>query len=153
MFDVLVPLIVALPLFGFLFTAVAGRRLGQQAHLGPVWAVGIAWAIGTVVAFSALVGAAPFGEGGYGHGLYTWVQSGSFQISAGFFVDHLTACLLIVVLTIGLLVHVYSIGYMSHDPGYWRFFSYLNLVMSCMLLLVLADTFLVIFLAWARGGR
>jgi len=152
MFDLLVPLIIALPLFGFLFTAVAGRRLGTQAHLVPVWAVGIAWAIGMVVAFSALIGAAPFGEGGYGHELYTWIGSGSFQISAGFFVDHLTACLLIVVLTIGLLVHVYSIGYMSHDPGYWRFFSYLNLFMVSMLLLVLADSFLVIFVAWELVG-
>ena len=152
MFDLLVPLIIGLPLFGFLFTGVAGRRLGKQAHLVPVWAVGIAWAIGMVVAFSALLGAEPFGESGYSHELYTWIQSGSFQISAGFFVDHLTACLLIVVLTIGLLVHIYSIGYMSHDPGYWRFFSYLNLFMVSMLLLVLADSFLVIFVAWELVG-
>src|SRR6185312_14284572 len=61
-------------------------------------------------------------------------------------------CLLIVVLTIGLLVHVYSIGYMSHDPSYWRFFAYLNLFMVSMLLLVLADNFLVVFVAWELVG-
>ena len=60
-------------------------------------------------------------------------------VNFGFVVDALTACLLIVVTTIGLLVHVYSIGYMSHDPGHWRFFAYLNLFMFSMLLLVLAE--------------
>ena len=152
MFDLLIPLIIALPLAGFVFTAVAGRRLGMRAHLVPVGAVGIAWAIGMVVAFSSLTGAAPFGEHGYGEQIYTWIPAGTFQVAVGFFVDNLTACLLIVVLTIGLLVHVYSIGYMSHDPGYWRFFAYLNLFMVSMLLLVLADSFLVVFVAWELVG-
>ena len=60
--------------------------------------------------------------------------------------------LLIVVTTIGMLVHVYSIGYMRHDPGYWRFFAYLNLFMVSMLLLVLADSWLVLFVAWELVG-
>jgi NADH-quinone oxidoreductase subunit L len=151
-FDLLIPLIIALPLAGFLITAVVGRRLGKQAHVIPVGAVGIAWAIGMVVAFSSLTGATPFGTSGYGHELYTWIPADAFQVAAGFFVDNLTACLLIVVLTIGMLVHVYSIGYMSHDPGYWRFFAYLNLFMVSMLLLVLADNFLVVFVAWELVG-
>jgi NADH-quinone oxidoreductase subunit L len=150
--DLLIPLIVALPLAGFLFTAVAGRRLGKRAHLVPVGAIGLAWLIGMLVAFSALTGAAPFGEHGYGHAIYTWIPSGAFEVTVGFFVDNLTACLLIVVLSIGLLVHIYSIGYMSHDPGYWRFFAYLNLFMVSMLLLVLADSFLVVFVAWELVG-
>ncbi|HLO35414.1 MAG TPA: NADH-quinone oxidoreductase subunit L [Candidatus Deferrimicrobium sp.] len=152
MFDLLIPLIIALPLFGFLFTAAVGRRLGTQAHLVPVAMVGVAWLIGMAVAFGSLTGAAPFGHEGYATTLYTWIPSGAFQVAVGFFVDNLTACLLIVVLTIGLLVHVYSIGYMSHDPGYWRFFSYLNLFMVSMLLLVLADSFLVVFVAWELVG-
>ena len=156
--DLLIPLIIALPLAGFLFTAVAGRRLGKAAHLVPVGAIGLAWLIGMWVAFSAVTGAAPFGEHGYGHTIYEWIasgapdQPGSFVVEVGFFVDNLTAVLLIVVLTIGLLVHVYSIGYMSHDPGYWRFFAYLNLFMVSMLLLVLADSFLVVFVAWELVG-
>ena len=76
----------------------------------------------------------------------------TFVVDVGFFVDNLTACLLIVVTTIGLLVHIYSIGYMGHDPGYWRFFAYLNLFMFSMLLLVLADSFLVVFVAWELVG-
>jgi NADH-quinone oxidoreductase subunit L len=160
MFDLLIPLIIALPLAGFLFTAAVGRRLGKRAHLVPVWAVGVAWAIGMIVAFSSLTGAAPFGEheeagrvvSGHALTLYQWIPSGTFHVDVGFFVDNLTACLLIVVLTIGLLVHVYSIGYMSHDPGYWRFFAYLNVFMVSMLLLVLADNFLVVFVAWELVG-
>src|SRR5256885_2381541 len=150
--DLLIPLIIALPLAGFLFTAAVGRRLGKQAHLVPVGAVGVAWAIGMIVAFSSLTGAAPFGHAGHGTTLYQWIPSGTFHVDVGFFVDNLTACLLIVVLTIGLLVHVYSIGYMSHDPGYWRFFAYLNLFMVSMLLLLLADSFLVVFVAWELVG-
>src|SRR5262249_34513899 len=131
-------------------------RLGKEAHLVPVGAVGIAWAIGMVVVFAALTGMEPFGHEGHDVNLYTWIASGigpgSFTVQAGLFVDNLTACLLIVVLTIGLLVHIYSIGYMSHDPGYWRFFAYLNLFMVSMLLLVLADNFLVVFVAWELVG-
>ncbi len=150
--DTLIPLIIALPLFGFLFTAAVGRRLGKRAHLVPVGAIAIAWAIGMWVVFNALTGAEPFGHEGHGVNLYTWISSDQFVVSAGLFVDNLTATLLIVVLTIGLLVHIYSIGYMSHDPGYWRFFAYLNLFMVSMLLLVLADSFLVVFVAWELVG-
>src|SRR6476659_3894508 len=152
MFDILIPAIIALPLLGFLFTALVGRRLGKRAHVVPVGAIFVAWLIGMWVVFNALSGAEPFGEHGYGVSLYTWIPSEAFQVTAGLFVDNLTAVLLIVVLTIGLLVHVYSIGYMSHDPGYWRFFAYLNLFMVSMLLLVLADSFLVIFVAWELVG-
>ncbi len=157
-FDTLIPLIIFLPLAGFLFTAVAGRRLGKQAHYVPVGAIGLAWLIGMYVAFNSLTGAEPFGHEGYGHTIYTWIasgaegQAGAFVVDFGVFVDNLTSCLLIVVLTIGLLVHIYSIGYMSHDPGYWRFFAYLNLFMVSMLLLVLADSFLVVFVAWELVG-
>ncbi len=84
--------------------------------------------------------------------MFEWIPAGSLVVDVGFFVDNLTACLLIVVTTIGLLVHVYSIGYMSHDPGYWRFFAYLNLFMFSMLLLVLADNFLAVFVAWELVG-
>ena len=84
--------------------------------------------------FQVLTGAAPLlrGHGGGArlrHPLFTWIPAGEFVVEVGFVIDPLTACLLIVVTTIGLLVHVYSIGYMSHDPGYWRFFAYLNLFM------------------------
>jgi NADH-quinone oxidoreductase subunit L len=156
MIDLFLPLIAILPLAGFVITAVVGRRLGKQAHLIPVGVVLVAWAMSMVVAFLALTHGAPFNDeaAGFGHEvhLFTWIPAGSFVVEAQFFVDALTACLLIVVTTIGLLVHIYSIGYMSHDPGYWRFFAYLNLFMFSMLLLVLADNFLVVFVAWELVG-
>ncbi len=150
--DKLIPLIAILPLAGFAITAVIGRRLGKQAHWIPVLAVFAVWLIAMATAYSSLTGAEPFGEHGYGHSLFTWIPAGAFVVDVGFFVDNLTACLLIVVTTIGLLVHVYSIGYMRHDPGYWRFFAYLNLFMFSMLLLVLASNFLVVFVAWELVG-
>jgi NADH-quinone oxidoreductase subunit L len=152
MYDQLIPLIALLPLAGFVITAAVGRRLGKQAHWIPVGLVVVAWVIGMVVAFGALTHAEPFGETGHGVALYEWIPAGAFVVEASFFVDTLTACLLIVVLTIGMLVHIYSIGYMSHDPGYWRFFAYMNLFMFSMLLLVLADNFLVVFVAWELVG-
>jgi NADH-quinone oxidoreductase subunit L len=156
MIDLFLPLIAILPLAGFAVTAVVGRRLGKQAHLIPVVVVVVAWAMSMVVAFLALTHGAPFDNEaeGFGHTvhIYTWIPAGDFVVDASFYVDALTACLLIVVTTIGMLVHIYSIGYMSHDPGYWRFFAYLNLFMFSMLLLVLADNFLVVFVAWELVG-
>ena len=150
--DTLIPLIAVLPIAGFLFTAAFGRRLGHQAHLVPVAAVGLAWAIAMVVVYAALTGAEPFGHGGHEVRLWEWIPAGDFVVEAAFFVDNLTACLLIVVTTIGLLVHIYSIGYMRHDPGYWRFFAYLNLFMFSMLVLILASSWLVVFVAWELVG-
>jgi NADH-quinone oxidoreductase subunit L len=155
--EALVPIIALLPIAGFAVTALVGRRLGKQAHWIPVAAVFVAWAIAMLVCFNVLSGAAPLIEGsedlhGYTGVVYTWIPAGLFDVDVGFFVDPLTACLLIVVTTIGLLVHVYSIGYMAHDPGYWRFFAYLNLFMFSMLLLVLADSWLVVFVAWELVG-
>ena len=155
--EALLPLLLILPLAGFLFTALVGRRLGKAAHWVPVGVILIAWLIAMVAVVNVLTGTAPLIEGseelhGYVVGPWTWIPAGGFQVNLGLFVDPLTACLLIVVTTIGLLVHVYSIGYMSHDPGYWRFFAYLNLFMFSMLLLVLADSWLVVFVAWELVG-
>ena len=153
----LIPWLVYLPMAGFLFTALVGRRLGKQAHWVPVLAIFVVWVIAMALVVQVLTEAAPLLPGsttthGYEVHLFTWIPAGSFVVEVGFVIDALTACLLIVVTTIGLLVHVYSIGYMSHDPGYWRFFAYLNLFMFSMLLLVLASSFLVVFVAWELVG-
>ena len=146
----LVPLLLVLPLAGFVFTALFGRRIGRFAFLVPLLLIVATWAIAMVVVYEALSGG--FGEHGAGITLWTWIPAGDFTVTVGLFVDQLTACLLIVVTTIGMLVHLYSVGYMSHDPGRWRFFAYLNLFMFSMLLLVLADDFLVLFAAWELVG-
>ena len=156
-YDFLILIIPALPIAGFAFTALFGRRLQARAGRNaasalPILAVVLSWVAAMLVAAAALGRAEPFGEHGYSLGLWQWIPAGRFVVDAGFHVDALTACLLIVVTTIGMLVHIYSIGYMSHDPGTWRFFAYLNLFMFSMLLLVLADNFLVIFVAWELVG-
>ena len=153
----LIPLLVILPIGGFVVTALIGRRLGKQAHWIPVLAIFAAWIIAMALAYQVLTGVAPLLEGseeahGYALHWFTWIPAGDFVVEVGFLIDSLTACLLIVVTTIGLLVHIYSIGYMAHDPGYWRFFAYLNLFMFSMLLLVLADSWLVVFVAWELVG-
>jgi len=157
-FDLLLPLIIALPLAGFAFSALFGRRIqaafGRTASsLVPVAAVVGSWAVTMVVVVTALTGGEPFSaEGGYGVTLWEWIPAGDLSVAAGLFVDNLTAILLLVVTTVGMLVHVYSIGYMSHDPGYWRFFAWLNLFMTSMLILVMADSWLTIFVAWELVG-
>ncbi len=146
----LVPLLLLLPIAGFAFTALFGRRIGRFAFLVPLLLVVATWAIAMVVVYEALSGG--FGEHGAGITLWTWIPAGAFQVEMGFYVDQLTACLLIVVTTIGMLVHLYSVGYMAHDPGRWRFFAYLNLFMFSMLLLVLGDSWLTVFAAWELVG-
>ena len=146
----LVPLIPAIPLAGFVFTAFFGRRIGRAAFVVPLLGVTATWLLSMAVVYQALTGG--FGEHGAGMTLYRWIPAGAFSVDVGFFVDQLTACLLIVVSTIGMLVHLYSVGYMAHDPGRWRFFAYLNLFMFSMLLLILADSFLVVFAGWELVG-
>jgi NADH-quinone oxidoreductase subunit L len=153
----LLPLLLVLPMAGFVITALIGRRFGYRAHWIPVGAIFLAWVIAMLAVVNVLTGSAPLLPGsedahGYVIGPWTWIPAGAFHVDLGLLVDPLTACLLIVVTTIGLLVHVYSIGYMGHDPGYWRFFAYLNLFMFSMLLLVLADSWLVLFVAWELVG-
>ena len=153
----LIPALIILPMAGFLLTALIGRRLGKNAYWIPVLLILVVWVIAMGLVYQVLSGAAPLLPGsevshGYVVHWFTWIPAGNLVVDVGFVVDALTACLLIVVTTIGLLVHVYSIGYMSHDPGRWRFFAYLNLFMFSMLLLVLASNFVVVFVAWELVG-
>ena len=153
---VLLALIPILPLGGFVLTGSLGRRYPADAHRIAIWAVGASWVAAMLVVLMTLLHVSPFGPQGAGFTLWTWIPangfSGGFNASMGLFADPLTACLLIVVTTIGLLVHIYSIGYMAHDPGRWRFFAYLNLFMFSMLVLILADNFLLVFAGWELVG-
>src|SRR6186997_294961 len=155
--EALIPALVVLPMLGFLVTAVVGRRLGKQAHWVPVIAIFAVWVAAMMLVVNVLSGAAPLLPGsedshGYVVDWFTWIPADNFVVEANFLFDNLTAVMLIVVTTVGMLVHVYSLGYMAHDPGRWRFFAYLNLFMFSMLLLVLASNFLVVFVAWELVG-
>ena len=94
--------------------------------------------------------------------LFTWLDAGpvrladgslaSFKIPWGFQLDPLSAVMILVVTGVGFLIHVYSTGYMADDPGYYRFFAYLNLFMFAMLTLVLANNFVLMFVGWEGVG-
>jgi len=141
-------LIPILPLAGFVINGLFGRRFRQ----GLVSAI----AIGSVVLSFAWVLKTVFGLGDlnsrYVEHYYTWIASGSVNIGVDFAVDRLTVVMLLVVTGVGLLIHIYSIGYMAHEGGYYRFFAYMNLFMFFMLVLVLASNFLVLFIGWEGVG-
>ncbi len=141
-------LIPALPLAGFVVNGVLGRRLPKAViHSIAVGTVALAflWVVKTLFSLGAF-------EEAHVEQYGTWIHSGIVDVSLGFMVDRLTAVMLLVVTGVGLLIHIYSIGYMAHEGGYYRFFAYLNLFMFFMLVLVLADNFLVMFVGWEGVG-
>jgi NADH-quinone oxidoreductase subunit L len=148
----LAPLILLFPLLGFVATGLFGRSYPREAHRFAMAGVIASWVVASIVAAAALSHGFGFGDHGTGITLWHWIPAIGFSADVGLYVDSLTACLLLVVTTIGMLVHVYSLGYMEHDPGRWRFFAYLNLFMFSMLLLVLADNFLLVFAGWELVG-
>jgi len=127
--------------------APGAERPRYRSWIVPVVLVGIAWVFSMVV-FASVI----FGGHTYHVSLYEWIVAGSFHVNISFQVDQLTAMLLLVVSTVGFLVHVYSIGYMDGDRGMWRFFAYLNLFMLSMLLLILGDNYLMLFVGWEAVG-
>ncbi len=144
-----VTLIPLLPLAGFVVTLLLGKRVfGRQAHLLSVAVVTASCALSLYV--FAHVFDAP--EEALEFRLFDWIVAGRYAVEWGWFVDSLTAVMLLVVGIIGMLVHYYSIGYMKGDEGYYRFFAYLNLFMFAMFVLILANNYLLLFLAWEGVG-
>src|SRR5271166_4554792 len=141
-------LIPIFPLLGFLVNGLFGRRIPKA--LINLFAVGsvtlsFAWVVKT------LLGLGPI-ETKYIEHYFTWIQSGMLNISVDFAVDRLTAIMLMIVTGVGTLIHIYAVGYMDHEGGYYRFFAYLNLFMFFMLVLVLAQNYLLLFVGWEGVG-
>ena len=141
-------LIPIFPLAGFLINGIFGRRFSKSlvntVAIGSV-VLSFLWVLKTIFAMGDLN--TPHVE----H-YFTWIQSGAINIGCDFLVDRLTIVMLLVVTGIGSLIHIYSIGYMSHEGGYYRFFAYLNLFMFFMLVLVLGASFLLLFVGWEGVG-
>ncbi len=144
-----VTLIPLLPLAGFVVTLLLGKRfMGRRADVLSLAMVTVSWVLSMYVVAHVL----GHREEVVNFNLFTWFRSGSFVVQWGYYVDTLTAVMLVVVSTIGMLVHYYSIGYMRGDEGYYRFFAYLNLFMFSMFILILANNYLLVFLAWEGVG-
>ncbi len=140
-------LIPFLPFAAFWINIILGRRyIRHQAHWVSVPAVLASWVI-ALVTLGDILGGKVFNQD-----LYQWIISDGFKVSVGFLVDPLTAVMLIVVTTVSSLVHIYSVGYMHDDPGYYRFFAYLSLFTFSMLMLVMANNFLQLYFGWEAVG-
>ena len=145
---VLVPLF---PLLAVLANLIIGRKMSETA-VGTMasTAVGASF-LASVVAVLGLMRMEP------GHRLvevilYEWIGSGVFSVDIGFLLDPLSSVMILVVSGVGFLIHVYSIGYMHHDDGFARYFLYLNLFVFAMLLLVMGNSYLLLFIGWEGVG-
>jgi NADH-quinone oxidoreductase subunit L len=146
-------LIPTFPLVGAAINGLMGRRLSKSVV--NVVAVGsvllsFLWVLKVLTGLGMFGHEAP--EAAYLERYYTWIQSGALNIGVDFAVDRLSAVMLMVVTGVGLLIHIYATGYMSHEGGYYRFFSYLNLFMFFMLILVLGANYLIMFVGWEGVG-
>jgi len=140
-------IVLAAPLLGVLVNGLLGcRYLKERAHWVAVPAAGLSALAGVGVFLQARRGGLQTSD------LYTWLAAGDLRIALGIQVDALSVVMVLVVTFVGFWIHVYSIGYMHGDPGYARFFIYLNLFMLFMLILVLADNYLLLFLGWEGVG-
>jgi NADH-quinone oxidoreductase subunit L len=139
-------LIPAFPLAGALLNMVFGRAIGHRAHWIAVPALAGSFAAACGV-FARVASGGPFTAT-----LYTWIAAGDFDTSVTAFVDPLAAVMLLVVTGVGFLIHLYSVGYMHDDPGYARYFGYLNLFVFSMTMLVLAGNYLLLYVFWEAVG-
>ena len=138
------PLIVLFPLIGFVVLGLFGSKIRNERVIGILGSgsVGASFALAAWI-FLSMLGMDAY-ERKHIVELFTWISAftgnaGSLSVSVGFQVDQLSILMTLVVTGVGFLIHVYSLGYMHGDPGFWRFFSYMNLFIFAMLNLVLAD--------------
>jgi NADH-quinone oxidoreductase subunit L len=148
MMDTLAPFVLIAPLAGFLVNALFGRLLPRRA---VAWigagSVGIAFIFAVNLLLQLLTGAQPLDQT-----YFTWWQSSDFNVPFNLYVDQLSSLMILVITGVGFLIHVYSIGYMREDPGYSRFFAYMNLFVFSMLLLVISGNLLWLIIGWAMVG-
>ncbi|MCK6373490.1 MAG: NADH-quinone oxidoreductase subunit L [Zoogloea sp.] len=135
------------PLFGAIVAGLFGKAIGRAgAHTVTILGVAVAFVASIFIYQDVAAGNVFNGT------LYTWATSGNLKLEVGFLVDSLTVMMMLVVTFVSLMVHIYTIGYMSEDPGYQRFFSYISLFTFSMLMLVMSNNFLQLFFGWEAVG-
>src|SRR5213076_69075 len=138
-----------LPLLAAVIAGLGGRLIGRAgAHTVTCAAVAISCGLSLLVLKQIYWDGVP----AYDAPVYTWLISDGMHMEVGFLIDRLTALMMAVVTFVSLCVHVYTIGYMSDDPGYTRFFSYISLFTFSMLMLVMANNFMQLFFGWEAVG-
>jgi len=143
----LIWLVPGFPLVGVIVNGLFGRtHIRDRAHWVAVPAVGLSFLVALLISVQVAAGRTVDLD------LYPWVVAGNFQVPVGFLVDPLSTVMMLTVTFVGLLIHVYSVRYMHGDPGYARYFTFLNLFMFAMLILVLANNYLLMFLGWEGVG-
>jgi NADH-quinone oxidoreductase subunit L len=151
------PYLVLFPLAGFLFLGLFGSRIKNETLIGIIGSGTIGLSFLTAVGlFIEMLGMPAEGRKQVVE-LFDWLSPftgtpGSFSVPVAYQIDQLSILMTMIVTGVGFLIHVYSIGYMHGDAGFWRFFTYLNLFIFAMLNLVLADNFLLMFLGWEGVG-
>ncbi len=143
-------LLIAVPLASAAFLLLAGKATDAWGHWLGTLAPIVSFVLGLVLFFSLLGSAADARK--INVELYEWIATGDWSIKLGLLVDPLSILFVLLITGVGSLIHVYSIGYMAHDERRRRFFAYLNLFIAAMLMLVLADNYLVLFLGWEGVG-
>ena len=143
-------LLLAFPVFGALVLIFGGHRTDRWGHLLGVL-MPIASLVYGIIAFFALLSYPAAARSRDLH-MFTWIPVGDFHVNAALLIDPLSITFVLLITGVGSLIHIYSIGYMAHDPGRRRFFGYMNLFVASMLLLVLADNYLVLYAGWEGVG-
>ena len=146
----LIWLVIALPVLGAVVLLLGGRRTNRWGPLLGVVAVWAAFAVAAAQLVQMLQ--QPDDQRAFGQTLWTWVSSGVFDVSVGFQLDQLSITFVLLITFVGGLIHVYSLGYMDHDENKRRFFGYLNLFVASMLLLVLANSYVMVYVGWEGVG-
>lgn len=148
----LIYLTVLLPLIGFLFNGLFGSKIKNEKVIGIIGSssVGISFLI-VVGAFIQTL-SLPIEQRSNTVEIFTWLNVAGLNIKFAYLVDQLSLTMALIVTGVGFLIHIYSIGYMHGDKGFWRFFAYLNLFIFAMMNLILGDNFLVLFLGWEGVG-
>jgi NADH-quinone oxidoreductase subunit L len=143
-------LIPVFPLAGFLVLALGSSRLSRTAS--SIAGVGSVGASAVIVAWTALDSMHRMGGAGYTKTFWTWINVGGLRLDMAFYVDTLTLTMMGVITFVGFLIHVYSMGYMAEDKDYARFFACMNLFVSAMLVLVMAENLPLLYLGWEGVG-
>ncbi|MEV5608142.1 NADH-quinone oxidoreductase subunit L [Streptomyces sp. NPDC052225] len=146
----LIALLVAAPLLGAAVLLCGGRALDRVGHLLGTLLAAVSFVI-AVVLFSDLLGKGPHDRTLSQH-LFSWIPVEGFRADVAFQLDQLSMTFVLLISGVGTLIHLYSIGYMEHDERRRRFFGYLNLFLAAMLLLVLADNYLLLYVGWEGVG-